>query len=124
MNKLHLQQKKQAAKQIKENGTLFHIILGPVQDATDPWKIAASGGKTQSIYGVFTASKDKHLNGAIVEQSLTTVLCVPEEFSLTSEQIQGCTLVRERDNMAFNVKSLDIVAPGDVEILYKIQVTT
>lgn len=122
MNQLHIEQRNLAAQQIKENGTAFTITLSNVPNPDKPWETLPGTTEVGPFIGVFTQNKNKSINGSIVDKKQVTILCVPTTPPLTEEQIIGCVITRTRDSASFTVYELEIVAPGDVEILYKIKV--
>lgn len=124
MNKQHQIALRLAKRNINREGTSFSISLKSNEGSVDPdkpWVVVPTTNEIDNLRGVFLTKRQRPINGSIVQRQDLTVLCVPTNPPLTNEAIQGAVVTRHRDNYQFVVTELEVVAPGDIEILYKIK---
>lgn len=123
MNREHVLALKQAKAAIKRNGTNFELALkGTASVNPDKeWEILQPESQVLSLVGVFLTKRQRPINGSVIQRQDLTVLCVPTDPPLTNEAIQGSIVTRLRDGFQFVVTELEVVAPGEIEILYKIK---
>ncbi|QPB12047.1 hypothetical protein PQD09_gp26 [Providencia phage PSTCR4] len=124
MNRQHAIALRMAKRNIDKEGTLFSISLKNAQGSVDPekpWIVIPTTNEIKNLKGVFLTKRQRPINGSIVQRQDLTVLCIPTDPPLTNEAIQGAIITRHRDNYQFVVTELEVVSPGDIEILYKIK---
>jgi hypothetical protein len=111
---------KTALKQINDKGRTIIVSMPSDLQVYDPATDTFTSGtdETQTVKGLFTNFNQKDIDGELIKQSDNRVL-IPAS-SLTEKPTTKGTVIDE--SVVYSIQNVDEVRPGDVAILYMVQV--